>query len=142
MPRPASSILLIGAALACARGAAVPPSPQPVSWVSETLFFGRNVAGAGRPDSARVSQAEWRGFADEVLARWLPNGYTVLDALGSYVDGGRSVAESTKVVIVVRPAEPRAAVAVDSVVEAYRVRFRQRSVGRIVSAVTTNLSAP
>jgi len=107
--------------------------------VSEALFFGRNIPGAGRPDSAEVSAAEWRQFADDVLSRWLPSGSTTMDGEGRYSDGGRPMTESTKVVIVVHAAGTAAAAGVDSVIAIYRRRFKQQTVGRVTSSVSSTL---
>jgi hypothetical protein len=96
----------------------------------DVLYFGRNIAGGGRSDSAIVSQREWRVFADSAFPRWVPGGSTEVDAVGRYLAGGRLVAESTKVVTIMHPIDPRVDAALDSLVGAYVRLFHQESVGR------------
>ena len=93
--------VLIGslAVAACVHHAA-PPRRAP-RCLADVLYFGRNIPGHGRPDSAFVSSAEWHAFADTAFRRWLPNGSSETDAEGRYVADGRWVAESTKVVTIV-----------------------------------------
>jgi hypothetical protein len=105
----------------------------------DVLYFGRNIAGSTRPDSAVVSPAEWRRFADTAFRRWLPNGSTEADAKGRYVVRGQWMAESTKVVTVVHIAAPVLDANIDSVMALYRRRFKQESVGRVRSRVRSNL---
>jgi hypothetical protein len=107
--------------------------------VSETLYFGRNIGGSGRPDSAQVTADEWRVYADSVLTRWIPEGSTTTDAEGRYMDNGQSVAESTKVVTVVHRPGLGATAGVDSAIALYLRRFKQRSVGRVRTRVSSDL---
>lgn len=107
--------------------------PRDRPWVQETFYFGRNIPGAGRPDSAVVSREQWDAFASATLAPAL-GGYTVVDAIGGFVDDrGRVVAESTKVVVWVHP--DTAVSTVDQAVARYIQLFRQQSVGRVVAPV-------
>ena len=98
--------------------------------VVDVLYFGRNVPGGGKPDSAIVSQRDWRVFADSAFPHWVPEGSTEIDGVGRYVDGGRLVAESTKVVTVMHPTDPHLDAALDSLAMTYVRRFNQESVGR------------
>jgi Protein of unknown function (DUF3574) len=116
-----------------------PPGRRASRCLVDVLYFGRNIAGGGRPDSAFVSSVEWHAFADTVFRRWLPNGSTETDALGRYVADGQWVAESTKVVTIVHIAAPVLDAAIDSVMALYRRRFNQESVGRVRSRVRSNL---
>jgi hypothetical protein len=112
----------------CALSAAdVCPTGQQHLQVDE-LFFGRNIAGR-----APVSDAQWQAFADDVLAKEFPDGFTVMDAAGSWHDPatGQTVHEASKVVTVAAPSSKPLGAAIDSANAAYRTMFHQSSVGII-----------
>ncbi|GAV35862.1 hypothetical protein ROTAS13_03541 [Roseomonas sp. TAS13] len=94
------------------------------------LFLGRNRAGA-----PPVGEAEWDAFlASEATPRF-PDGLTVLDAAGQWRGAdGRVEREASKLLVVVLPGvtagEARARL--DPLAEAYRLRFRQESVLRLL----------
>ena len=93
------------------------------------LFFGRNV-----PGRAPVSEAEWSDFAAQVITRYLPDGFTVHDGAGQWLNPatGNIVRERTKILTVAseRP-RPDLKDRLTAITEAYRSRFRQQSVGVI-----------
>jgi hypothetical protein len=128
-PTRAAAILILAGLAACAgpaeRCARVGGQP---AWVAE-LYFGRSVAGR-----AAVNEAEWRAFADGVIAREFPDGFTVLDGHGRWRDPatGRAVGEDTKVVVVSVPRAQPIAAKLDAVSEAYKRQYAQQSVGRVV----------
>jgi hypothetical protein len=130
-------------AFGCLMGSActhhLPPAPASPRCVADVLYFGRNIAGAARPDSAAVSQSDWRAFVDDAFRRWIPSGSTEADAAGRYVVDNALVAESTKVVTVVHPAVPTLDAGIDSAIAVYRRRFKQESVGRVQSDVRSTL---
>jgi hypothetical protein len=105
-------------------------SPTLPTCAVDVLYFGRNIRGGGKPDSAVVSQREWRVFADSAFPRWAPEGSTEVDGVGRYVQGGQLVAESTKVVTIMHPVDAHLDAGLDSLVAAYVRRFHQESVGR------------
>ena len=109
--------------------------------LADALYFGRNIAGLGRPDSAMVSESDWRAFADDAFRRWIPNGLTEADAGGRYLVDNVWVAESTKVVTIVHTGAPALNAGIDSVIALYRRRFKQESVGRVQSQVRSTLCA-
>lgn len=131
--------VLVGCIVAAACAHHAPPGRAAPGCVADVLYFGRNIAGGGRPDSAVVSAADWRAFIDSAFRRWLPTGSTETDAEGRYVADGHWVAESTKVVTVVHIAAPTFDAGIDSVMGVYRSRFKQESVGRVRSRVRSNL---
>jgi hypothetical protein len=122
---PLACLLLLAA---CAR--AVPPpvcAPgmgAPV--VVYSLYFGRSVP--GRSD---VSDAEWRRFADDTITANLPNGYTVTDARGAWMNPvtHKTIKEGTKVLTVALPAGQDGLSAISRIRNEYQVRFRQELVG-------------
>ena len=93
------------------------------------LFFGRNV-----PGRAPVSDAEWADFAARVITRNLPDGFTVHDGAGQWLNPqtGNITRERTKILTVAsdKP-RPDFKDRLSAIIDAYRSRFRQQSVGII-----------
>jgi uncharacterized protein DUF3574 len=101
---------------------------QKPSQVAE-LMFGRNIG-----DRARVSEREWVRFVDREIAPRFPDGLTVLNASGRWREprSGKIIRERSKVVQIVLPGQAADLTRLDEVAEAYKRRFKQRSVGLIV----------
>ena len=93
------------------------------------LYFGRNVSGR-----AAVSDKEWRDFRDHVVTPALPNGYTVLDGQGAWMNprSRTTISESTKILQVALPDAPASLAVVNRIRAAWQKRFRQYVVGMTV----------
>jgi hypothetical protein len=99
------------------------------------LFFGRNV-----PSRAPVSETEWSDFTARVITRYFPDGFTVFDGAGQWRNpqSGRVVRQPTKILVVASDLpRPDLSLRLTTVIDAYRSRFRQQSVG----VVTRNACA-
>lgn len=92
------------------------------SWIESTLYMGRGQANGGG-----VTDAQVQGFVDEVIVRAFPDGFTLFDARGHWRDSasGRSVNETTLVLVVVHPPGAEADAAVRAIAESYAERFDQ-----------------
>jgi len=92
------------------------------------LFFGRNIKGGGF-----VSENEWANFVVGTIAPNFPDGYTVLDGMGGWQESqtGNIARDPTKVLIVAVKRSATLAGRLNAVIEAYRRRFNQQSVGII-----------
>jgi hypothetical protein len=96
------------------------------------LFFGRDI-----PGRALLSDAEWAGFAADTVTPNFPDGFTVFDAEGQWRNPGRNPAtgriahDPTKVLLVAAKRTPDLAARLSAVIEAYKTRFRQQSVGLV-----------
>ena len=103
------------------------PGQQPMTQIN--LYFGRDVK--GRPP---VTEAEWARFASHDLAARFPDGFTVLDANGQWLNTAthHTAHEASKLVQIITPGSPDLAQRVQAVVDAYKARFRQDSVGVVV----------
>jgi len=90
------------------------------------LYFGRK----------SFSEARWARFlATEVTPRF-PAGLTVIDAKGQWRnDRNVIVREPSKVLTVVMPADAEDDARLGAIVEAYKTRFHQQSVGLVVRPV-------
>ena len=92
------------------------------------LFFGRGIAGRGP-----LTDTEWAEFAAETIAPNFPEGFTVFDGEGRWRNPptGYAVGERTKILIVAAKREPDLARRIAAVMDAYKTRFHQLSVGII-----------
>lgn len=95
-----------------------------------SLFFGLSIQGRGE-----VTDREWQRFLDDTITANLPNGYTVVDAHGAWMNPitRRTIEERTKVLLVALPVAPEAEAAVNRIRSEYQIRFRQQLVGMTVS---------
>jgi hypothetical protein len=94
------------------------------AWLVADLLFGRE----------HVSEARWLQFlATEVTPRF-PDGFTVLDARGQWRSPGSTqiAKERSKVVMIAMPPKADNDARLQAVIDAYKRRFRQRSVGLII----------
>ncbi len=91
-----------------------------------TLYFGRSVAGR-----ADVSDREWRDFRDQVITPALPDGYTVLDGQGAWLNPSARMtsAEVTKILVVAMPVAPDTLSIINRIRSNWQHRFHQYVVG-------------
>jgi Protein of unknown function (DUF3574) len=93
------------------------------------LLFGRNVG-----KHLGVTESAWGRFVDREIVTRFPDGLTVYDASGRWRDrtSNRVVREPSKIVHIVLPGDPEDVARLNEIVEAYKARFKQQSVGVIV----------
>ena len=93
------------------------------------LFFGRDRD--GRP---AVSDAEWSDFLASSVTPRFPDGLTVFDGYGQWRNPGTGVigrSPRVKIVLIAVKRTPDLAARLSAVIDAYKGRFRQQSVGVI-----------
>jgi hypothetical protein len=92
------------------------------------LFFGRGIPGRGL-----VSDAEWQAFATDVLTPNFPDGFTAYDGGGQWrnPETRAITSDPTKILLVVVPRAPDLRRRLGAVIDAYKARFGQQSVGII-----------
>lgn len=92
----------------------------------DTLYFGRAIPAGGEVDAAA-----WGRFETGTLLPAFPQGYSVLDGRGHWRGAdGRTLAEDTRIVVIVHADDAASAAALRSVIARYRAMFRQESVLR------------
>jgi hypothetical protein len=92
------------------------------------LFFGRFI-----PGRAPLSEAEWLAFAADTITPNFPDGFTAYNGEGQWrnPETGVIAREPTTILLIAAPPGPDLARRLSSVIEAYKARFRQQSVGII-----------
>lgn len=91
------------------------------------LFFGRNKDGR-----LIVSDSEWSDFLAGVVTPQFPDGLTVFDGYGQWRNPATGVigrSPNVKIVLIAAPRSAGLAARFASVIDAYKARFRQQSVG-------------
>jgi hypothetical protein len=103
----------------CAAGAGSP-------MVIFTLYLGKAIP--GRSD---LTDKEWRTFLDDTVTSNLPNGFTVLDGNGGWMNPitRKTIKEATKILVAALPDSADSLAAIERIRSAYQLRFRQQLVG-------------
>jgi len=93
------------------------------------LFFGKAIP--GRSD---LTDTEWNHFLDDTVTANLPDGYTVMDAYGAWINPvtHATAREATKFLLVAVPDTPASLAAVARIRGTYQLRFHQQLVGMTV----------
>jgi hypothetical protein len=92
------------------------------------MFFGRDIYGKGE-----VSEAQWTQFVRDTIIPRFPDGFTVLDATGQYLDTARNAAisEKSKIVIIAAGDDAASRAKLGEIAQTYKTRFEQQAVGMI-----------
>jgi len=87
------------------------------------------------PGRADVTDKEWRAFLDDTVTANLPNGYTVHEGYGAWMNPmtHRTIREATVIVTAALPDSPDSLAAVNRIRTEYQVRFHQQLVGMTVT---------
>jgi hypothetical protein len=124
---------LVAAALSCllAAAARAQPSECPLGKPQQIaeLMFGRKIG-----DRIAVSEARFATFVDREITPRFPDGLSIIAASGQWRDAklNRIVREPSKLVQIVLPGKDEDQQHLDEIAAAYKIRFRQQSVGIIV----------
>jgi hypothetical protein len=103
--------------------------PSQERMIVAELFFGREKAGR-----RVVSDAEWSDFLASVMTPNFPDGLTVFDGYGQWRNPQTGVigrSEGVKIVLVAVKIGSDVATRFQTVIDAYKARFQQQSVGII-----------
>jgi hypothetical protein len=101
------------------------------------LFFGRGIGRRGP-----LADAEWADFSARVVTPNFPNGFTVFDGWGQWRDPrtGHIAAERTKILLVAAARTADLARRLSAVIDAYKARFHQQSVGVVTRDSCSNFN--
>ncbi len=101
------------------------PTPE---LIQTDLYFGRNIAGGGE-----VSEEAFQSFVDAEVTPRFPNGLTVYDADGQFLDSTETlIQEASKVVSLIFEDTVENEAAVDQIIQVYKQQFQQESVLQVV----------
>ena len=101
------------------------------AFVSYQLFMGRSM-----PDGNVASDADWNRFLAETVTPRFPDGLTVLDASGQWRNSSGIIEkEQSKQLVILAPPGEDALRLIGEVSEAYKSRFNQESVLKVVEDV-------
>ena len=107
-----------------------PAVSKPVfsAFLRTELFFGRD-----KPTGGTVSEEEWQKFVADIVTPRFPDGFTVDDALGQYLDGKTLVREKSKQLILIYPRKLKTLSSrkIEEIRASYIKAFDQRSVLRV-----------
>jgi len=94
------------------------------------LFFGKEIGGRGP-----LTDAEWSDFSARIISQQFPDGFTVLDGDGQWLDqrSGQMVREKSKILLAAADPDSNLAARIGAVTDAYRKEFHQQSVGVLTS---------
>lgn len=131
-------VICLAALLAGCTAALPPPQAGPcpptrgAPMLAFELFFGRSIQG-----QSEVSDSAWEDFLNTTVTRNLPNGYTVFDGTGAWLNPASksTVHERTKVLLAALPDTPANAAAIERVRQAYAAQYHQVLVGMMVTPV-------
>lgn len=116
----------IGLALAApaARAACVLPNEAPMLIV--TFYFGENI-----PNQPMLTAAQWADFAAQTITPAFPEGLTVADGQGQWMNPktGAISNDPTKIVTIAVKDSPGLAAKISAVIASYKTKFHQESVG-------------
>jgi Protein of unknown function (DUF3574) len=118
-------LALAGAGDLHAQAAACPfPNQKPMLVIQ--LFFGRYV-----PHLGPVTAAEWNGFLQHHVTPLFPDGFTVYDAYGQWLNPQihTVVRQATTVIVIATADTPEVRGKIAEISEEYKRQFHQQSVG-------------
>jgi hypothetical protein len=120
----AAGLLALIAGLGAANAQPLQCNATQKSWVTAELLFARD----------RVSDEAWMRFVAVEITTRFPDGLTVYDARGQWrPPGSQKISrERTKVVMIAMPPGAENDARLQQIIQAYKTRFKQQSVGLIV----------
>ncbi len=101
-------------------------------WIRTELYFGTTIPN----DGGDVSDAEWNAFLDEEITPRFPDGLTVLEGYGQFLNSRGVIAEEDSIVLIIfYPGEfvEDSSAAIEEIRDAYETAFQQESVLRVDS---------
>ena len=113
---------------------ALAPGTGSEPWIQTELYFGRSLPGG---DGAVVTDEQWTDFLDTEVTPRFPDGLTVLDGYGQFLNASGAIAqEDSTVLIILYPMDPSGMTSaqLDEIREAYKAAFDQESVLRTDTA--------
>ena len=104
--------------------------PAAAKWVRSELYFGVGRADEPLGGAARATEPDWRGFLDREVTPRFPDGLTVFDAYGQWLDRrlDRPARLRTKVLVILHEDTPERRAAIDAIRLAWKAAWHDQSV--------------
>lgn len=124
LPSLLAGLALTALAPAAARADCLVTGQTPM--VVATLYFGETIGAHGR-----VTEAQWADFTAKVITPTFPDGFTVADGSGQWMDGKthKTDYDPTKILTIAAPKSPELAQQLLHVMKAYEKAYDQEAVG-------------
>lgn len=96
--------------------------------IQTDLYFGQS-----RPDGTLITDAEWQSFKTHQISKVFNEGSTTISATGNWYDPERHqlITEPTYVVVYHYKKSSKKSAQIDSLINVYKVMFKQQSVLRV-----------
>lgn len=128
--------VVVALALACSGcvDLSTKPSQSPAmcnfggQMVETQLFFGLS-----KPKGGVVSASEWNAFVRREVTPRFPEGFSVFDGAGFWLDGSskRTISEKSKTIVRIHADTAQAGQAILAVIDSYKKKFAQEAVLRV-----------
>jgi hypothetical protein len=124
-----AQICVVAASLLTVSGCRTGAQLRPM--VRTELFFGLNKEHGGI-----ISDGEWKQFVDEMITPRFPDGFTVIDGAGQYLDTAHQLTcEHSRIVIILHDDSALSTSAIEQLRRVYKSRYDQESVLRVDETV-------
>ncbi len=100
-------------------------------WIRTELYFGTTL-----PDGSEMTAEQWAGFLDAEITPRFPDGLTVLEGYGQFLNSEGVIAGETSIVLIIfHPGEfvDESSASIEEIRDLYEVEFDQESVLRVDS---------
>ncbi|MDQ3656296.1 MAG: DUF3574 domain-containing protein [Chloroflexota bacterium] len=100
-------------------------------WIRTELYFGTTL-----PDGSEMTADQWADFLDAEITPRFPDGLTVLEGYGQFLNSEGIIAGETSIVLIIfHPGEfvDESSVSIEEIRDAYETAFEQESVLRVDS---------
>lgn len=128
-------IIAVTAALGCSGcvGDAARVFEAPACGAGETMIETQLFFGMSKPDGGKVTASQWSAFVQREVAPRFPEGFSVFDSGGYWLDGKtkKTIAEPSKIVMRLHAPDAAADATIDAIAAAYKKQFAQESVLRV-----------
>lgn len=110
---------------------AISPGVGAEPWIRTELYFGTTL-----PDGTELAGEVWADFLDEEITPRFPDGLTVLEGYGQFLNSEGIIAGETSIVLIIfHPGEfvEESSAAIEEIRDVYETQFEQESVLRVDS---------
>jgi hypothetical protein len=125
--------IVVALAMVCAGCASLTGPPAASCKLGDALVETQLFFGLSKPKGGTVSAAQWEAFVKREVAPRFPEGFTVVDGAGFWLDGAtkRTISEKSKVILRLHAEDAASDEAITAIIDGYKAKFEQEAVLRI-----------